>query len=355
MRLEEIDKNFCLTPVDAPDVVWHDAKEKPFSLHGVYYSEEEGLYRRIPKEVAAKASEGVSNLATNTAGGRLRFATDSPYIAIKCVTRGKQAKPHLTFACSYGFSIYKNGAFYNIIVPSFTDIPKEFDVPMAFAGMRPLDREMGEITVYFPLYGDVCEVYIGLAEGAIIDPPKPYTHELPVVFYGSSITQGGCATRPASEYVGLLSQMLDTEYLNLGFGGSAKGEGAMAEYIASLDASVFVLDYDHNAPSVEFLKRTHLPFFRTLREKHRTTPIILISKPDFENDPDAARRRDVIRETYHRARSEGDRNVYFIDGESLFGKEHRAACTVDRIHPNDLGFFRMAQTVYPVLDRLLNK
>ena len=117
--------------------------------------------------------------------------------------------------------------------------------------------------------------------------------------------------------------------------------------------TAFVLDYDHNSP-IDQLRERHKVFFDTIRQKNPDLPIVIMTKPDFENDPNAARRRDVIRETYHVARTEGDRNVVFIDGETLFGTEDRNACTVDRCHPNDLGFYRMTQTLYPVLDRLLN-
>lgn len=355
MNIEEIDKNFALSPVNEPDVVWHDARELPFSLHGVFYDESEGRYRRIPSDVAAATSGGVADLSRCTAGGRLRFASDSPYVAVKCVTRSKGVMPHMTIAGRYGFSIYKDGIFYSIYSPQFAQIPKESNLPMAFSELRRPHAAMGEITLYFPLYGEVSELYIGLSKDAIIDPPKPYRHEKPILFYGSSITQGGCASRPGNDYVNKVCALLDTDFINLGFSGNAKGEPVMADYLASLDPSVYVLDYDHNAPSVEHLKRTHLPLYRKIREKHPTTPIVLISKPDFENDGNASLRRDVIRETYHVARSEGDKNIHFIDGETLFGKDLREMCTVDRCHPNDLGFYRMTETVYPVLERILNK
>ena len=354
LSIEEIDKNFALNPVNEPDVLWHNARELPFSLHGVYYDEGEGRYRRMPSGPAEATSPGVADLAMRTAGGRLRFASDSPYVAVKCVTRGKGIMPHMTIAANYGFSLYKDGIFYSIYAPRFGDIPQKGNTPMAFSEIRRTHAKMGELSLYFPLYGEVTELYIGLARDAVIAPPKPYTHEKPVLFYGSSITQGGCASRPGNDYVSRVASYLDTDFINLGFSGCAKGEPAMVSYLASLDPSVYVIDYDHNAPSAEHLKSTHLPLYRALRAAHPNTPIVFMTKPDFENDPNAARRRDVIRETYHVARTEGDRNVVFIDGETLFGTEDRNACTVDRCHPNDLGFYRMTQTLYPVLDRLLN-
>ena len=131
------------------------------------------------------------------------------------------------------------------------------------------------------------------------------------------------------------------------------GEKAMAEHLASLDASAFVLDYDYNAPNAEHLQATHYPLYERIRSTHKDTPILFISKPDFEYDGQSAKRRAVIIETYEKAKANGDKNVAFIDGETLFGTFGRDGCTVDTCHPNDLGFYRMAETVYPVLKALL--
>lgn len=64
-------------------------------------------------------------------------------------------------------------------------------------------------------------------------------------------------------------------------------------------------------------------------------------------------RRDVIRRTYENALKAGDKNVYFVDGDTLFGNSERTACTVDRCHPNDLGFERMYRAVLPTLKKAL--
>ena len=151
----------------------------------------------------------------------------------------------------------------------------------------------------------------------------------------------------------MLSDGLDLDYYNFGFSGSAKGELAMADYINTLDICALVYDYDHNAPSAEHLEATHEAFFKRIREKHPTLPVLMMTKPDFDYDPDADRRRTVIRRTYENALASGDENVYFLDGELFFGETERELCSVDRCHPNDLGFYRMAAVVEPVLRRMI--
>ena len=158
----------------------------------------------------------------------------------------------------------------------------------------------------------------------------------------------------------MLCRKVDAEQINLGFSGSGKGEIAVAEAIAGLNLSAFIMDYDHNAIDAEHLERTHEPFFRVVREAHPGLPIIMMSMCDFRcrdfRNPSGEyrRRREIIRNTYLHSVNNGDRNVYFIDGETLFGRKMHDACTVDGCHPNDLGFYRMYKHVLPVLKKALN-
>ncbi|MFA6103489.1 MAG: SGNH/GDSL hydrolase family protein [Victivallaceae bacterium] len=174
----------------------------------------------------------------------------------------------------------------------------------------------------------------------------------PVLFYGSSITHGGCATRTGNNYAAMLCRAVDAPLINLGFSGSGCGEIAIARAVADLKLSAVVMDYDHNAPSVNHLARTHESFFRALREKQPELPVIIMSKCDFKGTKDEIKRREVIRKTYENAVKAGDKKVWFIDGETLFGSENRDACGC---HPNDLGFYRIYRAVLPVLQLALKQ
>nr|WP_252891708.1 SGNH/GDSL hydrolase family protein [Thermoclostridium stercorarium] len=169
------------------------------------------------------------------------------------------------------------------------------------------------------------------------------------------MTEGGCAPRPGTAYTSILSRWLDADYFNYGFSGGAKGELVFAEYIAKhKNISVFVYDYDHNAPTPEHLANTHEPFFKVIREAHPDIPIVMMSRPDFDRDPkDSIERRNIIYQTYINAKKSGDNNVYFVDGMQFFGPVGRSECTIDGCHPNALGFMRMAETLYPLMSHLL--
>lgn len=354
MDIKNIDKNFIAENVKEPDVVWHSVKEDPFKIYGVFYDEEYGGYLRLPKSVATATSGGVAVLSESTAGGRIRFKTDSKYVAVKCygsTTIG--IMHHMPICGTFGIAYFSDGIFKGHVTPTANAVENPIDGKICFDGKRNLDGKLHEIELYFPLYNGMKEIYVGLAEGCSVLPPEPYKHEGYVLFYGSSITQGGCASHSGNDYVSIISRTLNTDVLNLGMSGSARGEKAIAEYMANLSPSVYVLDYDYNANDAQHLKETHLPLYRAIREKHKDTPIIFISNPNFNNPPDDVRRREVILDTYRISLEEGDKNTAFIDGEHLFGAEYKNYCTMDTIHPNDLGFYRMAVGIAPVVKKYL--
>ena len=212
---------------------------------------------------------------------------------------------------------------------------------------------MREITVHFPLYSGVTGLELGFPSGSRIEKADPYETTVPVVYYGSSITQGGCASRPGNAYQNILSRMLSCDHINLGFSGSARGETCMAEYIAELSMSAFVLDYDHNAPTPEHLEATHCAFFNTIRAKNPALPVIMLSRPQPYPDKEEILRRDIVKRTYETAVRNGDENVYFVDGTEILKIFGGDSGTVDHCHPNDLGFYCMAKALEPVLKSAL--
>ena len=358
-EIYEIDPNFAIVEhIEQPGLVWHETNEEGFTIYGL---EESGLamnpqvYRRIPREVAEQTSEGVLGLHDNTAGGRVRFMTDSPYVAIRVTYRWLCDMPHMPLTGSSAFDMYQtdeNGCNY---IKTFTPPWNPQARKNGYEAIcRMKEGKMRDLTINFPLYNSVESLQIGLAEDAVIEKAPGYRLPDPVVYYGSSITQGGCASRPGNAYQGFVSRALDLDQINLGFSGSGRGEPVMADHIASLKMCAFVLDYDHNAPDPEHLEKTHYPLYKKVRDAHPDIPILCVSRPnyDFSNEP-ADAMRDVIRATVKRAVEEGDKNIRFLDGETLFGTDFRRDCTVDGAHPNDLGFYRMAQAMIPILKEML--
>ncbi|MBQ9728286.1 MAG: hypothetical protein IJV85_01685 [Clostridia bacterium] len=370
MDIASIDKNFALKGVNEPDIEWFDPLREPFSLHGVFYDkntsvydEEPGLFLRMPAEISNQVSYGVNLLSKMTAGGRLRFQTDSPYVAIKCIAPDFEGLYHMPLTGSHGFSLYVNGLFDGKFAPGVKDLQNSqnnaLKYTFAFEGSRHIKNPSGGVDdceLYFPLYGGVRKLYIGLKKGCVLKAPKPYSIEKPLVFYGSSIYQGACASRPGNDFISLLSRWLDCDIINLGFSGNGNGEKPMMEYLTTLDASGYIFDYNYYVDYPDRVLPTHLSMYETLRGVGEKLPILLIDKPAIEYDRlGYERRREMISSTYEIAKQRGDEYVGYIDAKELFGDKGRDGCTVDTCHPTDLGFYRMAERIYPVLKELLDK
>ena len=214
---------------------------------------------------------------------------------------------------------------------------------------------MREVTINMPCYSEVYDLYIILEADARVEKTRGYKRDGKILYYGSSITNGACATRPGNSYESFICRTLGMDYVNLGFGGSAKGEDAIADYIANIGAEIFVYDYDHNAPDVEHLEKTHEKMFLKIRHKNPDMPILILSRPRYKRlNPIEIERLRVIKKTYENARARGDKNVYFIPGNTLM-KYAKHDGYVDGLHPNDLGFYSMARVITPVLKEILRK
>ena len=354
MRMESIDKNFEVkTNIGRDDLCFRDAEAEPFRIYGLIRDED--MFCRMPIHSAKKVSEGVCHITPHTAGGRVRFITDSSYVAISAKLQHTGRMPHFALTGSAGFDLYTDVGEGQVYRGTFIP-PFDIESNTVYESIIDLGtREKRVVTINFPLYSSVKKLYIGLQEEAILETAPDYKYSVPIVYYGSSITQGGCASRPGNAYPTIISRMMDCDFINLGFSGNAKGEDAMTDYINTLDMSMFVLDYDHNAPTPEHLEATHERMFQGIREKHPYLPIIMMTRPKVHLSSDEKRRVAIVERTYQNALATGDQNVYFIKGCDLIRPDIIETATVDGVHPNDSGFVSMAYVLYSVMQKIENK
>ncbi|MBR2650539.1 MAG: hypothetical protein IKD45_02665 [Clostridia bacterium] len=351
-----VDKNMIVnTTIGDAEVVWLDARQEPFAIHGLYNPYEGEYFRRLPPEVAEATSPGVNLLSRESAGGRVRFSTDSPYIAIRAKFRVVGRSSHLTLISSSGFDLYIDGEFGSRFVKEFRMV---YDMTDRYEQIVYLEAPvMRSYTVNFPVHAVVESLEIGLKPGSALDRARPYRDIAPVLFYGSSIVHGTGACRPGNTYPAMISRALNVDYYNIGFSGQAKGETAITEYMAGLPMSVFVCDYDHNAPTPEHLAATHYRMYEIIRAKNPDLPYIMITRPDYWtmicDRKTILRRRDIIMESYLKARASGDENVHFIDGLSFNAGPHQYEMTLDGCHPNDVGFVSMANNIGAFIRHIL--
>ncbi len=355
--LTDYDKNFDVkTSSLKDDIEFFNIQGKPFKIYGLM---DKGNYRRLPEKVSLTVSEGVDVLCRNTAGGRVRFKTDSDYIALKAFVPSINLMPHMALAGSLGFDMYEreNGEYTHIatLLPGWgTDAINNIEKNRYFDCLVEFkEKKLRDITINFPLYNAVNDIFIGVQKDSALLPGDEYSNKNVVVYYGSSITQGGCASRPGNCYSHILSRKFDTDFYNMGFSGNAKGEDEIASYISEMDMDIFVYDYDHNAPNPEHLKNTHERMLGKIRKKHPYIPIIILSSPRYFKDEEFDERREIIRATYENALKNGDENVFFIEGNKIYDIFGKDSCTVDRIHPNDLGFMCFAKVVGNIMKKFL--
>lgn len=339
--ISQVDGNFKIRKrINRDDIEFYKVDEAPFKIYGIF--KENGKYKRLPESVARTVNEGVYNLHTHTSGGRLKFVTDSPYIAIHTTMNNICKMCHFAFTGSIAYDLYVDNNYTQTFIPPI-------EIEDGYESIIDLkEKKLREITINFPLYSGVNDIYVGLQEGSVIKEASSYKNEKPIVYYGSSITQGGCASRPGMSYQNIIAREFGYDYINLGFSGSARGEVEIAEYIKNLDMSAFVYDYDYNAPTTQQLKDTHERMFKIVREKNPDLPVIMMSRPKHLLTEEEKERQSIVETTYKNAVAAGDKNVYFLNGADLteLCKDNG---TVDNCHPTDFGFASIANALSKVL------
>lgn len=332
------------------EIKFYDAHSEPFKLYG--YLLNKTNYQRIDDSYLKVITENLANLGRMSAGLRIHFKTNSRTIHLQ-VDATYLEYPHMALTGIAGFDLYKkeNGKYY---------YQRTFIPPYNFKGsytvsVGDLSDKLTDYVLYFPIFSEVKQLKIGLEKNAVLEKGSSYSCPKRVVFYGSSITQGGCVSRPANTYSAMLGQLFDFDFVNFGFTGSCFAESEMANILIKNPGDIFVYDYDHNARTLEDLKKTHLPFFKKIRESHPHLPIIIISKPVFIDNESDLKRKKVIQKTYQTYKKLGDKNVYFVDGSKFFTKDIQNLGSVDVVHPNDLGNYFMKQKLVKTFKEILNK
>jgi len=319
----------------------------PLRVFGLPFFNETGKLERLTDDMR-KELVSLDFFGRRCPGARVCFRTDSK--VLKVFVKFK------TLSFDIGMSIY---ACQSVVVqlgahtsPVFAGrvVPPDYDT-LETEREFALSGEMQDVTLWLPRNEIIDDISVSISDGASIEPPTPYKYDS-VLFYGSSITETGHCSLITNAYTSLLSRWLDMDFYNFGFSGSARGEKSMAEIIAKIPMSVFVYDYDHNSDVGELDER-HEPFFKIIRAAQPELPVIMMNRPLFEDRSEYDERREIVRRTYDNAVNNGDKNVYFIDSESFFSDEVRPYCSTDNTHPNDMGFYLMAQRIKPVLKNIL--
>lgn len=324
-----------------------------FLIEGTVFSGsvKEDLYDRLPLAYKDKVREAVWGLSKNSAGISLRFLTNSTSVRVRWELLNNLQMNHMAETGIKGVDLYfKNGSewqYLNTARPS----GKTNDY-LLIDNMTP---ELREFRMYLPLYDGVVKLEIGIDSlGKMIMPEK--SGSKPIVFYGTSITQGGCASRPGMVHTSIISRKLDVDCINFGFSGNGRMEKPLAELISDIDAQFYVLDGTNNM-TPEQIHENAIQLVEIMRNRHPVTPVIFVegmlndkSYLDEKTRNMENAKNNALRKEYEEMKRRGFKNIYYI--EQAGGKGYDSESTVDGIHLTDLGFSRYADFLIKEFRRL---
>jgi hypothetical protein len=356
-RIEQLDKNMKTQQAD-DGLAWCDLRE--LTLEGRGWSDTQSFYDRLPARAQSLVREPVWNLSQHSAGIAARFITDAPTIAARYRLRFERtAMWHMPSTGVSGIDLYGrlNGQW------RWMGIARDIQWPLSSATLaKELSPERRECIAYLPLYNGVAEVEIGVPAGSILEPApvRPADRARPICFYGTSIVQGGCASRPGMVYSAILGRRLDWATMNLGFSGNGRMEPEVADLLAELDPAVYVIDCLPNMPP-ETIEPNADYLARRLRKAHPDTPLVFVDNLIYAQSPFCPgadgglrlyqRKNQALRRALERLWESGMSGLHHVPCDHLTGDDGEAS--VDGSHLTDLGFTRFADALEPVLRKLL--
>lgn len=334
---------------DSQDAIqWHDVQE--WGVEGRGFSDTESYFDRLPGRAKGVVRDAVWGLSRHSAGMLVRFRTDAGSIhADYGVTSANLAMPHMPATGVSGLDLYglDNDGHWKWIAVTRPDAQK-----MTLSMISGITAGMRDYAIYLPLYNGTSHLRIGVPSGATFEPVAPRT-EAPIVFYGTSITHGACASRPGMPHPAILGRRLNRPVINLGFSGNGRMEAEVGRFLTELNPAVYVIDCLPNMTAAEVTERT-VPLVQQLREAHPTVPIVLVEDRSYSNSWIIAAQKErnetsraALKAQFQKLLDAGTKQVFYVDGESLLGNDRDD--TTDGSHPSDLGFLRHADAMEPVL------
>lgn len=358
--MNKVDSNFDIKTTQGR-LRYYDGRSKVFQHYGFYSFEHENEYLRLSLsniEALKSSLPKIAYLATNTAGGQLHFWTDSDTLSVQVHLTHSVDLSQMTRSGQGGFDCYIGSSFQRL---QFIDCTR-FDHGATMYHHTFFEGLPGKklIVLNFPLYTGIQSLQIGLSNQAWVKPAKSFQISKRIVVYGTSIAQGGCASRPGLSYLNWLSRRMKREVLNFGFSGNAFGDLEVLEHLALISpASLFVLDYEANGGTNGRLEASLHACIQTIRKQHPKTPIVVVSRIPYILDAlksELGYKREKIRvfqeSLISMLTTAGDCHLYYIDGRHLLGKEWHEG-TTDAIHPNDYGFYEMTKAFEKALKKIL--
>lgn len=343
MKIDKIDKNMAVKDAEK-GLLWHNAES--LTIEGKGWQDTEDFFDRLPLKAKGVVRDPVWSLSKSSAGISVHFTSNTPSLAVRWDSCG--AMDHMAATGVSGVDLYvRHEGKWQWLA---TGRPlKESNESQLFQDIPAAEREY---MLNMPLYRPVRNVKIGVPEGFELKASAPRQGK-PVVFYGTSITQGGCASRPGMCYSAIIGRKLDMPVINLGFSGNGIMEPEVMDLLCELDPSVYVLD---NLPNMQKdrIELVEEQAIRKLRAARPDTPIVLIDNIFYSNAFLLSARMERYQTSnaaqyaiYEKLVAEGMKGLYYIKDNGLIGADNEG--TVDGTHLTDLGYMRFAEAVSGII------
>ncbi len=333
-------------------------------VHGLaWFGAEDYELTRFPTSAKPRLDPVLWDCSTMTSGVRIRFRARCDFILLDVEKLIANTNPRMTQLAACGFDLYADGEYFDSFVPPLAG-------KSSFLGYLNVDgAEAHDYEIYFPYVSTVKLNALALENRRGNDDPdiephaKPYRVPGRVVFYGSSITHGACADRPGIIYPALVARALNVDFINMGFGGTGKGEPEVANLLASIpDVAAYVLDWGINLCSpqeVGLIHDRYYPLLEKLKKAHPGVPILLVNMQGAGAKLDKAMPGNLeilhkeVKRVYDAEIAAGNKKLWYVDGRDIIGGSEGFDLTIDRVHPHQGGFYRYAEKLAPVVKEML--
>lgn len=343
------DVNEKLSSINDEGFEYINVIKRPDLVHGLVSSfGETADFCKIPYSVRStisaygkNAENEMQNLYRSSSGNQLYFISNTKRFIIKAKMKRAFGYRKMTLWNSSGFDIYDvvNDQYMHRTVFA----PPEGSYCFAES---LLNQDAHPICIFLPNYNCIDELFLGIEKNSYLHPYE--LTELPVIFYGNSVTQGASASRSGNSFVNIVHRKLKRDVINLSVSSCCRGQLGMAKLIGSLNCSGIVIDYTRNAWSTDAFSKSYEIFYKEVRKHHPDKKIILMTSSCFNNWRDYEQFDIIVRETYQGALLRGE-NTYLLDQKSLFPKHVYDLVAVDGSHYTDYGMFRVAEEICKLL------
>ncbi len=344
----------AITALAQNETQWRDVTEWGVEGRGWADQERTRWFDRFPAKAEGKVTKAVWSLSRHSAGMMVRFKTDATTIRAKWkLLSSRLGMPHMPPSGVSGLDLYARDAKGQWRWAAATKPNKQRMEATLLSGIAP---GMREYALYLPLYNGTESLDVGVLKGAKFESLAPRKAK-PLVFYGTSITHGACASRPGLAHPAILGRRLEIPVINIGFSGNGRMHNEVGDLMAELDAACYVIDCLPNMNATTVAERC-VPLVKQLRKARPKTPIVLVEDRRFANSwilPAKSKFHDdnqaALQKAYKQLQAAGMKKLHYLQGEHLLGDDTEG--TTDGSHPNDLGFLRQADAFEPVLRQAL--